>query len=226
MAFISETFHQHRLAENGVNIRTAYIVDGNLRYRTTDGITQEDVKQGIRCRKEYFRQGKLLHTEKIFDSRIEYTYVSGIDGEAEHTCENCGFTDKIKEFVNGCPYCGAASNLDYAEKELGSKYHYDLVLQNPIYRLVTGVVDYGFSLLICFLWILNTSRTFNGYDVGKIFLYGMILAMILYYFFYLWDAYAVLEPIRRYKERQNRRQREFWSRTGIDKKRFYNNLKF
>lgn len=226
MAFISETFHQHRLAENGVNIRTAYIVDGNLRYRTTDGITQEDVKQGIRCRKEYFRQGKLLHTEKIFDSRIEYTYVSGTDGEAEHTCENCGFTGKIKEFVNGCPYCGAASNLDYAEKELGSKYHYDLVLQNPIYRLVTGVVDYGFSLLICFLWILNTSRTFNGYDVGKIFLYGMILAMILYYFFYLWDAYAVLEPIRRYKERQNRRQREFWSRTGIDKKRFYNNLNY
>ena len=226
MAFISETFHLHRLAENGVNIRTAYIVDGSLRYRTTDGTTQEDVKHGIRCRKEYFRQGKLLHTEKIFDSRIEYTYVSGIDGEAEHTCENCGFTGKIKEFINGCPYCGAASNLDYAEKELGSKYHYDLVLQNPIYRLVTGVVDYGISLLLCFLWILNTSRTFNGYDVGKIFLYGMILAMILYYFFYLWDAYAVLEPIRRYKERQNRRQREFWSRTGIDKKRFYNNLNY
>ena len=109
---------------------------------------------------------------------------------------------------------------------MGSKYHYDLVLQNPIYRLVTGVVDYGFSLLICFLWILNTSRTFNGYDVGKIFLYGMILAMILYYFFYLWDAYAVLEPIRRYKEQQNRRQREFWSRPGIDKKRFYNNLNY
>ena len=68
MAFISETFHLHRLAENGVNIRTAYIVDGSLRYRTTDGTTQEDVKHGIRCRKEYFRQGKLLHTEKIFDS--------------------------------------------------------------------------------------------------------------------------------------------------------------
>lgn len=64
MAFISETFHLHRLAENGVNIRTAYIVDGSLRYRTTDGTTQEDVKHGIRCRKEYFRQGKLLHTEK------------------------------------------------------------------------------------------------------------------------------------------------------------------
>ena len=111
MAFISETFHLHRLAENGVNIRTAYIVDGSLRYRTTDGTTQEDVKHGIRCRKEYFRQGKLLHTEKIFDSRIEYTYVSGIDGEAEHTCENCGFTGKIKEFINGCPYCGASSTL-------------------------------------------------------------------------------------------------------------------
>ena len=226
MAFISETFHMRRLAESGVNIRTTYIADGNLRYRTTDGSTQDDVNHGIRCRKEYFRQGKLIHTEKIFDSRIEYTYVSGTDGEAQHTCENCGFTGKVKEFVNRCPCCDAASNIDYADKDLGSKHHYDLVLQNPIYRLVTGVVDYAVSLLLCFVWIVNTARTFNGYDVGKIFIYGTILAMILYYFFYLCDAYVVLGPIRRYKESKNRRQQEFWTRTGIDKKRFYNNLNY
>ena len=225
MAFISETLQMRRLTESGVNIKTTYIVDGTLRYRSTDGTCQDDVHSGIRCRKEYFRQGKLLHTEKIFDSRMEYTYVSGMDEEAQHTCENCGFTGKVKEFVNGCPCCDAASNIDYADKELGSKHHYDLELQSPVYRIVTGVVDYIVSFLLCSLWIINTSRTFNGYDVGKIFIYSTILAMILYYFFYLCDAYAVLGPVRRYKEKQNRRQQEFWTGTGIDKKRFYNNLK-
>ena len=101
MAFISETLQMRRLTESGVNIKTTYIVDGTLRYRSTDGTCQDDVHSGIRCRKEYFRQGKLLHTEKIFDSRMEYTYVSGMDEEAQHTCENCGFTGKVKEFVNG-----------------------------------------------------------------------------------------------------------------------------
>lgn len=192
MAFISETLQMRRLTESGVNIKTTYIVDGTLRYRSTDGTCQDDVHSGIRCRKGYFRQGKLLHTEKIFDSRMEYTYVSGMDEEAQHTCENCGFTGKVKEFVNGCPCCDAASNIDYADKELGSKHHYDLVLQSPVYRIVTGVVDYIISFLLCSLWIINTSRTFNGYDVGKIFIYSTILAMILYYFFYLCDAYAVL----------------------------------
>ena len=147
-----------------------------------------------------------------------------MDEEAQHTCENCGFTGKVKEFVNGCPCCDAASNIDYADKELGSKHHYDLVLQSPVYRIVTGVVDYIVSFLLCSLWIINTSRTFNGYDVGKIFIYSTILAMILYYFFYLCDAYAVLGPVRRYKEKQNRRQQEFWTGTGIDKKRFYMSL--
>ena len=66
MAFISETLQMRRLTESGINIKTTYIVDGTLRYRSTDGTCQDDVHSGIRCRKEYFRQGKLLHTEKIF----------------------------------------------------------------------------------------------------------------------------------------------------------------
>lgn len=99
MAFISETLQMRRLTESGVNIKTTYIVDGTLRYRSTDANLQDDVHSGIRCRKEYFRQGKLLHTEKIFDSRMEYTYVSGMDEEAQHTCENCGFTGKVKELI-------------------------------------------------------------------------------------------------------------------------------
>ena len=135
----------------------------------------------------YYRQyvatgGMPEVVQKYIDCLLytSYTYVSGMDEEAQHTCENCGFTGKVKEFVNGCPCCDAASNIDYADKELGSKHHYDLVLQSPVYRIVTGVIDYIISFLLCSLWIINTSRTFNGYDVGKIFIYSTILAMILY----------------------------------------------
>ena len=52
MAFISETLQMRRLTESGVNIKTTYIVDGTLRYRSTDANLQDDVHSGIRCRKE------------------------------------------------------------------------------------------------------------------------------------------------------------------------------
>ena len=71
-----------------------------------------------------------------------------------------------------------------------------------------------------------TSRTFNIYDISKILIYGIILSLILYYFFYILDAYIVLGPIRRYKDKQNKKQMEFWERTHIDKKTFFNNLNY
>lgn len=226
MAFLSENAHMRRLAENAVHIKRTYIADGKLFYRDTNGEQQDDVSHGICCRKEYFVQGKPVHVENIFDSRVEYTYVSGMEDETSYTCANCGFTGKVREFAGGCPYCDAASNLDYADKELGGKYHYDLVLKKPLYKLITAAADYVVSLLLAWLLIVSTSRTFNSYDVAKIFLYGTILAMVLYYFFYLCDAYLVPGPIRRYKERLNRKQMAFWSRTGFDKKRFFNNLNY
>ena len=56
MAFLSETFHLRRLTECGVTIRTTYIANGKLVSRNTDGTQDEDVLQGIRCKKEYFLQ--------------------------------------------------------------------------------------------------------------------------------------------------------------------------
>ena len=47
MAFISETLQMRRLTESGVNIKTTYIVDGTLRYRSTDANLQDDVHSGI-----------------------------------------------------------------------------------------------------------------------------------------------------------------------------------
>ena len=226
MPFLSETFHMRKLAESAVNIKTTYITDGKLADRNTDGTKNEDVINGIRCRKEYYVRGKLAHIEKLFDSRIEYTYVSEDMNETPHTCSNCGFSGVIGDFADGCPYCKAAYNIDYTDKDLGSKYHYDFVLKKPLYRIVTAIVDCIISFILSYIFIVNTSRTFNPYDVSKIFIYGVILALVLYYLFYICDAYVVLGPIRRYKERQNKKQMEFWSRTGIDKKKFFNNLNY
>ena len=50
--------------------------------------------------------------------------------------------------------------------------------------------------------------------------------MILYYFFYLIDGYIVLKPIKLYKDSQKQKQVEFWNRTKIDKRKFFNNLNY
>jgi len=226
MAFVSDDFHAKRLNQNGINIKTKFIEGNSIKERNSDGSKIDDINKGIVCGKEYYVNNTLKHKERQFDSRIEYTYVAHDELEKDHKCPNCGMEGKVKDFLDGCPYCGSHYNIEYTDKDLGSKYHYDRVLRNTTYRIVVGVIDLIISTIICFIWIKNTSRTFNVVDVSKVFIYGLILAMILYYFFYLLDAYVILGPIKRYKDRQNKKQMEFWEKTGLDKKEFYNNLNY
>ena len=226
MPLISDNSHINKLKKYNINIKTNYIVGNKILERNTNNTINDEINNGIRCKKEYYVNNKLKHTEKIFDSRIEYTFITNNQEEKECTCPNCGMHSKLKDFLDGCPYCGTYYNMDYTDKELGSKHHYDLVLRNNIYRIITYGVDIIISLIIMFFFIKNTSRTFNSYDVSKVFIYGFILSLILYYFFYILDAYVVLGPIRKYKEEQNKKQIEFWNRTKIDKKKFYNNLNY
>ena len=226
MALISEEFQKKRLKKYNINIKTKFIVDRNILERNTDDTKNDDIKKGVILEKKYYINNVLKHTEKEFDTRMEYTYLSKEEEETENTCPNCGNTSKLKNFLDGCPYCGTYYNVDYTDKELGNKYHYDRVLKNGIYRVVTAIVDLIISLLIALLFIKTTSRTFNSYDVAKVFIYGTVLALILYYVFYTIDAYIILGPIKRYKDEQNRKQIEFWNKTSIDKKSFFNNLNY
>ncbi len=57
-------------------------------------------------------------------------------------------------------------------------------------------------------------------------IYGVVLSLILYYFFYVLDGYVVLSPIKKHKDKQNQKQIDFWNRTKIDKKAFFNNLNY
>ena len=226
MPLISESDHQKTLKRKGINIKTRYGADTKYYERNTDGSKNDDIVKGVRCGKLYYLNGELKHTENIFDSRILYTYVSKEQENKEFKCPNCGMESILKNFEDGCPYCRTKYNLDYTNKDLGSKFTYDLVLKSNKYRIITAIVDLIISIILSFIFIKVTSRTFNNIDIIKIFVYGVILAMVLYYIFYIVDAYIVLGPIKMYKDRQNKKQIEFWRRTGIDKAKFYNNFNY
>ncbi len=226
MALIGEKEHQDILKKHNINIKTKYIVGNSILERNSDNSYCDDIANGIICEKDYFFNNKLLKKETIFDSRIEYTFVNKENNDKDFECVNCGNKSKMKDFIDGCPYCGTYYNIDYKDKDLGGKYHYDLVIRKKTYRIITLVVDIIISILLSFIFIKLTSRTFNNYDISKIFIYGIILAIVLYYFFYIIDGYIILEPIKKYKNKQNEKQKLFWDKTKIDKKKFYNNLNY
>ena len=226
MALISETYQKEKLKRYGINIRTKYIVGNKILERNTNDSVNDNIERGIRCQKEYYIDNKLAHKEKLFDSRIEYTYIMDNNINEEYECPNCGMKSPLKDFIDGCPYCKTYYNMDYSEKDLGSKYHYDRVLKSNTYRVITLIVDIIISIIISFIFIKLTSRTFNNYDIIKIFIYGIILSLILYYFFYIADAYIILSPIKKFKDKENKKQIEFWKRTKINKKTFFNNLNY
>lgn len=226
MPLVSENSHKNKLKKYNINIKTKYIVGNKILERNTNDSVNDDITSGIRCEKEYYIGSNLVHKEKEFDSRIEYTFISKDMEEEDYKCPNCGMKSKVKDFIDGCPYCKTYYNIDYTDKDLGSKYHYDRVLRNNTYRIVTAVVDLIISIVVCFFLIKATSRSFNGVDIAKVFVYGLIMSLILYYFFYILDAYIILGPIKRYKDKQNQKQIDFWNKTKIDKKSFFNNLNY
>lgn len=226
MAFIVDEFHKKQLDKHKINIKTTYISADKILERNTDGKKNDDVKNGIRARKDYYIDGSLVHIETKFDSRITYTYISEDLLNNNFKCVNCGMSSNLNTFIDGCPYCGTNYNLEYTDKDLGSKYHYDLVLKSNLYRIITYFVDLIISIILSFVYIKTTSRTFNSYDISKVFIFGFILSLVLYYAFYLMDAYIILGPIKNYKDRINKEQENFWTSSNIDKKTFFNNLNY
>lgn len=224
MPLVSDFFYKKKLKELGINIKTKYYADNKIYERNTNDSINDDVLAGIIKEKEYYIGNKLAHIEKNFDSRMEYTFISKNMENENYTCPNCGMQSKLKDFIDGCPYCKNQYNIDYTDKSLGSKYHYDRVLKSKAYMVITALIDFIISIVISYFFIKGTSRTFNNIDIAKIFIYGFILGLILYYLFYIIDAYVVLGPIRILKDRQNKKQKEFWERTKIDKKTFFNNF--
>lgn len=226
MARITDQEHYKRLSDLGIVLKTNYLDQGSIHSISTDGTFNDNIKSGIRVEKDYIKNNKIIYKTTDFDSRIEYSYIKSEEESKEITCPNCGNPGHVSDFVDGCPYCGTYYNINYKHKELGSKKNYDQILKSNTYRVITFIIDVIFSMLIVYLYIKLTGRTFNQYDVFKIIIGGIVLSLIFYFLFYSLDAYIVLLPIKIYKSIQNKSQIAFWKDTQLDKNKFYNNLNY
>lgn len=228
MSIVSENYHENRLKEKGINIKTKYQQNSQILERNTDvNTTNEDVKNGIILNKTYIKNGKVLLVEKEFNPRILYTFLITNDLSKEVKCPNCGYIAKAKEFISGCPYCRTHYNIDYSDKNLGSRYHYDRIINNNIYLVLTFVLDLICSMLISFAYFINTGRTFTIFDIVKALGLGGILALLLYYIFYIADAYIITLPVKIIKDAENKKKAKFWQdmlQKNISKETFFNNL--
>ena len=227
---IVEKIHNKRLKEQGISICSRYKSNDTTLERNTDKTKRNDDVQNCICiERAYYKNNKLLTKIFNFDPRIKYTYISAGDENKEVTCPNCGNTCKESEIEDGCSYCGTNYNIEYSDKSLGTKYHYDRVLQGSNYKTITLIIDIIISVILVTTYIIRTCRTFNIYDILKIIIGTIIVSLILYYLFYIVDAVAVTLPIKIYKDAQNKKQMKFWKRMesiGIDKKTFYNNVNY
>jgi len=229
MARITEKFQNNRLREHGINIETTYKSEAGILIKNINNSINDNINKGIILEKKYIRNGKIICNIFNFDPRIEYTFIKSIEEEKEISCPNCGNTEVAKNFISGCPYCGTNYNIDYNNKDLGTKYHYDRAINSNNYIKITLLVDIFICLIFMFFYIHNTGRTFNIYDISKIIIFGLVLAIVLFYIFYMIDTIIVILPIKIYKDRLNANQISFWERMrskGIDKKTFFNNFNY
>ncbi len=223
---VTEKSQDERLKKLGINIKTKYKVDEGIKERNTDDTKNDTINSGIIIEKDYYK-GILLKKENTFDSRITYTY--NLNDEKEFNCKNCGMSGTIKDFEGECPYCHTNYNIDYEDKELGSKHYYDYVIKDKSYIIKTYLFDFMISLLLVSLYIIPKSRTLYIFDILKILVISLVVSLILFYIFYYLDAFILLPNLKRKKEKDNKKQKEFWLKMnslGIDKIKFFNNVNY
>ncbi len=219
MSLVTEKKQQERLDRLNLRIETKYRDDN-------PADNEKELEDGIILEKKYYKGDQLIKTIKGFDSRVTYSFLRpDLEGK-KFICPNCGFKDEKIEKNSGCPYCGTFYNIDYSNKKLSNKEHYDYVMNSENYIKKTFVIDLIISMILSFIYIFLTARTFNIYDIGKVLILGILITLILFYFFYFLDAFVLLLPIKQYKEKQNEKQIEFWSKIKFDKSKFFNNVNF
>ena len=220
---LSDKKYAKRLKDFGIKLVTTYKSGDNLVEKSSDSTLKSDIVNGIRLEKNYLRGGKSIFKLVNFDPRIKYTFVGASNADI---CPNCGA--KINVESGECPYCGTSYNMDYDSKTLGAKYHTDLVMHSNLYKKITLLVDVIVCFIISFVYFKTTGRTFNGWDLTKVFGLTMLLSLIFYYFFYYMDSFFVLLPIKIYKEKINAQQEKFWNenKSKINKNTFFTNLNY
>ena len=229
MSLISERNHETKLSEKNINIRTLYS-DGNKMYeKNTDNSRNDELPKGIRVEKDYFINNKLVKKLYGFDPRIEYSFINSQAIGTKYDCPNCRMISNITEKIERCPFCDSYFNLDYKNKNMGSKNTYDLAIVSKKYIIVALITAVIISCFLSFLYFYKTGRTYNIYDIGKTAAIGLACAGVLFFAFYLIDSLIILLPIKIKKDKINKSDAKVWK--DLDDRQvsyitFYNNLHY
>ena len=226
---ITDKSHDKRLKELNINIETTFL-DGDVKKkRNTNNVDNDDISNGIILNKRYFKNDLLLFEEKDFNPRITYSYIIKEELDKEYKCPNCGAVSPAKEVTDCCPYCRTTHNIDYTDKELSTRHHYDQILKGNTYKIITASIDLAICLIISFIYFAKTGRTFTIFDMLKATGFGLVAALILFYLFYYLDALIITLPVKMIKDKENNKKRKVWEsleKQNVSKKEFFNNLNY
>ena len=223
---VTENFHEKKLKKLNINIISKYLDNGQNKLRSTDNKYDDDVLSGILVNKRYIKDDKMLHEEKEFNPRILHGYIVKEELDKEHICQNCGATFKPAD-TTICPYCCSIYTIDYTDKLLGARYHYDRIIHSNKYLLITFLIDFIICQVVSFMFFANTGRTFYLFDILKSFGFGLIFTLVLFYVFYVLDAVLISLPVKMIKDKENSKKIKVWTKLeelGVNKKEFFNNF--
>ena len=229
MSLISERNHETKLNNYKINIKTLYSDGDKIVEKNTDNSKNDELSKGIRVEKDYFINGKLIKKLFGFDPRIIYSFVNSQAIGTMYDCPNCRMITKISEKTERCPYCDSHYNIDYKNKNMGSKNTYDLAIVSKKYILYALITALIIAIILSFIYFYKTGRTYNIYDIGKTIGIGLAAALVLFFAFYLIDSLIVLLPIKLKKDKINKNYEKVWK--DLDDRKvsyftFYNNLHY
>ena len=204
MAFVSEKTQQAVLRRTGISIETVFWQNRALKIRTTDHSQDDDVKNGIILEKRYYRNSGLLDTEKEFSPMLMYTYIGSGELKKEVTCPNCGRTGLLEEFADGCPYCGTNYNITYTDRQEGAQFLASRNKKNPWLYAAALVISLAVCLAVSFLIVRTTGRTFMLFDKLKAVFFGVVPGLVLFYGFYVLNAFVISRRAEENYEKQTR----------------------
>ena len=227
MGVVTEHFHEKRLKDFHINIKTKFQDGSRICERNSDNSYNDDIKNGIILNKTYFKDGNPVFAENDFNPSILYSLVMNGQLESELNCPNCGMNGKGKDFINGCPYCGSIYTIEYTNKNTGAKNNIDYIAKDNKYKIRTLMVDIAICLAISTVYCLSTGRTFTPFDLLKILGIASVGTLLLYFPFHTIDSYMVNSRVKKEKEEKFQKQTQFWnniSKYNISKTKFFNNL--
>lgn len=227
MTFVSEKEQAKILKKYGLCVQTEFWENHNIRIRSSDHSHGDDVRDGIVLQKKYFRNDALIHREKDFSPLIKYTYLGTEAASGTCTCPNCGYEEKGTAFSDGCPYCGASYNVEYADRREGGQYFADKESKNTGLYAAVLILCLAVCLPISFYLVKTTGRTFMFFDKLKAVVFGVTPALLIFYLFFVTHAFVITRLAQQRYEKQTQLIRKFEKDLGeleIPLSTFYNNL--